>query len=110
RLNFASGYPVPVAGTVNGGPEGPAEISSNAGNLLFYTDNKNIWNTNNVAMAGSAGLIGGNSSQNGALIFPRPGSSTQYYIFSVREAEQVGQPNPLRYHTIDMSLNGGLGQ
>ena len=109
RLNFASGMPVAVSGTVNLGFETSAQISNSAGALLFYTDNETIWNTNNVPMANSAGLIGGKSSHTGALIAPRPNTPNQYYQFSVREFEAYPKPDPLHISTIDMGLNGGLG-
>ncbi len=114
RLNFASGMPVFAPGTVNAGPETATQISDNSGNLLFYTDNKNIWSAqNNQAMPNSAGFVtsgGGNSAHTGALIVPRPLTSGQYFLFSVNEWEKYFQfLPPLTITTIDMTQNAGLG-
>jgi PKD repeat protein len=116
RLDFTSGYPMAVNGTSNTGPEECAtQISNAAGSLLFYTDNERIWDITNNPMAGSMSgnnpiITSGNSSHTGAIVIPKPGPpSSLYYMFSVREAEQVAQPNPVTYHVIDMSMNGGLG-
>ncbi len=115
RLNFASGMPVAAGGTMNAGPEPSSQISSSSGSLLFYTDNKTIWNANNAVMANSATfttLAGGNSAHTGALIVPRPSTPGQYFLFSVNEWEKRNTSanlNPLSITTIDATLNSGLG-
>ncbi len=112
RLTFASGMPVSVGGTQNAGPEASSQISDASGNLLFYTDNRTIWNANHAPMNNSAGFFtagGGRSSHNGALIVPRPSTPNQYFLFSVNEWEKYPNASPLSITTIDMLLDGGLG-
>ncbi|HHG86469.1 MAG TPA: TonB-dependent receptor [Bacteroidetes bacterium] len=87
--------------------EGCAAISDrNTGALLFYTDGIQVWNQNGAQMPNGFGLLGNPSSTSSAIIVPRPGSSSEYYIFTV---EARGLPNGFRYSTVDMNLNAGLG-
>lgn len=83
--------------------ESAASVADGAGNLLFYTDGIDIWNQNNVVMANGGGLSGNPSSTQGALIVKKPGSATEYYVFT------TGQNGPLCYTILDMSLAAGLG-
>ncbi len=70
--------------------EGCSSISDFNGNLLFYTDGRNVWDKNHQIMpnanynAGS-GLLGDPSSTSSALIIPRPGNADHYYVFTVDE-------------------------
>ena len=105
RLNFATGTPVPVLGTLNNAPETAAQVSDASGSLAFYTDGSRVWRNNNTLMPNGTGLIGGNSSHAGALVLPVPGSSTKYYIFQVREFEDGEQNDPLHYSVVDMNIN-----
>ena len=54
-LDFNSGTPVPLTGSLNT-IEGCASISNVQGNLLFYTDGSTVWNANNTIMQNGTGL------------------------------------------------------
>lgn len=86
--------------------EGCASMSDENGNLLFYSNGERIWNRNHTVMPNGAGLNGDNSSTQGVVAVPRPGSTSEYYLFTVDG--QLG-PDGLQYSKVDMSLNGGLG-
>ncbi|NEM98014.1 WD40 repeat domain-containing protein [Pontibacter burrus] len=86
--------------------EGSASISDKDGNLLFYTNGITVWNRNHKVMPNGNGLLGGNSSTQSALIVPKPGSATIYYIFTT--AIQA-QSDGLRYSILDMSKDIGNG-
>lgn len=86
--------------------EGCASISDNNGQLLFYTDGVTVYNKNHQIMVNGTGLMGHYSSTQSAIIVPKPGSTTLYYIFTV---DVVIGNNGLRYSVVDMSLDGGLG-
>ena len=82
------------------------------GQLLFYTDGDSIWNKNNIPMPNGFGLGGHNSSTQSALVIPRPGSTTQFYLFTLGAwaGLQPGlSPGNFNLNLIDMTLNGGLG-
>jgi len=132
-------------GTVNaltGSPietnEGCSAISDISGNLLFYTDGRNVWDRNHILMPNGnydegTGLLGDPSSTQSAIIVPKPGSQTIYYIFTVDEPhhqnaavyperftgsyedggtvpnEDDGFNNGLNYSIVDLSVTGANG-
>jgi len=104
-VSFSTGSAVTLTTGVMNAPEGCAAISNSSGALLFYTDGVSVWNKNNVTMPNGLGLLGGNSTQS-AVIVPKPGSNTLYYIFTIDEDAGV---NGLSYSVVDMSLQAGLG-
>ena len=108
-LSFASGVPVPVSGRLNVSAEPAAMMSDASGNLLCYSDGLKVYTATNTIMPNSNGLLAGYSSHNGAIFVPRPGSATQYFLFTVRQWEDGPTSNPVNYSVIDMTLNAGLG-
>ena len=62
--------------------KGTASISDEKGELLFYTDGITIWNKANQKINENAPLKGSNHSTQSSLIVPRPGSKTDYFIFT----------------------------
>jgi gliding motility-associated-like protein len=105
-MNFTSTGPVNVTGSAISTQEGNATISDASGNLLFYTDGGTVWNANNAVMTNGTGLMGNFSSTQSAVIVPKPGSTTNYYIFTVPATSGT---NGLRYSEVDMSQSSGLG-
>ncbi|MBN4065740.1 gliding motility-associated C-terminal domain-containing protein [Candidatus Amoebophilus asiaticus] len=105
-IEFTGGSPVPVIGGQTNTLEGTATISDTSGNHLFYTDGVSVWNANHTTMPNGTGLAGGNSSSQSALIVPMPKSDSIYYIFTLPPV--VGSAG-FRYSTVDITLNGGLG-
>jgi hypothetical protein len=105
-VNFNSGFPVAVTSAMSAN-EGNATISDASGNLLFYSNGINVWNRNNVVMSNGTGLMSDVFSAQAAVIIPEPGSTTRYYLFTIKTWEFT--PTDLRYSIIDMTLNGGLG-
>ena len=88
--------------------EATASISDTSGNLLFYSNGEWVMNAQDSIMPNGSGLLGCNSSTQGALIVPRPQNPDQYYLFTTSCYEQ-NFTYGLQYHIIDMSLNNGLG-
>jgi len=105
-VNFSTGNPLPVAGSVIATNEGSASVSDATGNLLFYTDGITVWNRNNVAMPNGSGLYGNSSTTQSAVIVPKPDSGGIYYIFT---ADYQGNSHGICYSEVDTSLNAGLG-
>lgn len=98
----------PPTALINGAlstSEGSAVMSDANGALLFYTDGINVYNRNHSLMPNGTGLMGNPSSAQSAIIIPKPGSATNYYIFTVPEDGAIG----MRYSEVDITLNGGLG-
>jgi hypothetical protein len=105
-LDFNSGNPVALTDGQMQTNEGCATISNSGGQLLFYTDGKTIWDKNHNIMPNGTGLLGHSSSTQSAIIIPKPGSSTIYYVFTVID---LGNPAGVCYSEVDISLNGGFG-
>ncbi len=64
--------------------EGCASISDANGNLLFYTDGGQVYDSFGTVKvpSGTPGLDGDNSSTQSAIIVPDPGSNSFYYVFT----------------------------
>ena len=74
--------------------EGCSSISDSNGNLLMYTDGRNVWDRNHVIMpngnyALGTGLLGDPSSTQSAIIVPNEENPDIYYIFTVDEPHHV---------------------
>jgi gliding motility-associated-like protein len=116
RVNFSGPIPVGSSNAAINSNESTASVSDpSTGQILFYTDGRKVWNTNNQVMPNGSNLLGGffNSCTQGALIVPFPEDNQRYYLFTLEELEaQSVNPladNGLRYSIVDMTLNGGLG-
>jgi len=105
-LDFNSGNPVALTDGQLNTIEGCATISNASGQLLFYTDGMTVWDRNHTIMPNGTGLLGDSTSSQSAIIVPKPGSNTIYYIITVSaEASPVG----VTYSIVDISLNGSYG-
>ena len=100
------GYPAPIDSI---GWGSTSIMSDTSGNLLFYSDGYYVYNKNHEKMQNSwAGpdYVQGTQS---ALCMPKPGTDNLFYVFTVN-IFQLPDNQPLNfYHTLDISLNNGLG-
>ena len=126
------GSVVPLAGGQLFTFEGCTSISNAAGDLLFYSDGRTVWDRNHVIMPNGnynagTGLLGDPSSTQSAIIVPKPGNPDIYYIFTVDEphhenaaffpdqnpdvsaAQDDGFNNGLNYSIVDLSVTGNNG-
>lgn len=86
--------------------EGCASMCDCTGHLLFYTDGLSVWKKNHQLMNNGDGLLGGSSTTQAAIILPKPGSSTIYYVFT---CPYNLQEDSFRYSVVDMTLDNGFG-
>ncbi len=106
HVDFSTGAPANATNSQVQTLEGCATMSDkNTGAMMFYTDGSTVWNANHAIMTNGTGLLGNNSASQSGIIVPKPGSSTNFYIFTVPSAPNNG----LRYSEVDMSQSGGLG-
>lgn len=109
-IDFSSGTAIADTNGVLNTLEGCASISDTNGNLLFYTDGINVWDSTHSQMSNGFGLHGDWSSFNSAAIVPKPNSDHLYYIFTTPAYAGHWTGNTaFEYSIVDMSLNGGLG-
>lgn len=107
-IDFSSGLPALDTLSPMNQREACAVMSDTAGNLLFYTDGDTIWNKNHQMMINGFD-VGCESSSNGAVIVPNPGSDSIYYLFTVDCWENAGT-HGLQYTIINVNANGGTGE
>ncbi|OFY92348.1 MAG: hypothetical protein A3K10_17485 [Bacteroidetes bacterium RIFCSPLOWO2_12_FULL_31_6] len=108
-LDFSSGSPIAISGGQVNNEEGSSAASDPiTGALLFYSDGKKVWDASHTPMPNGTGLLGGFSSTMAALIVPKPGSNTLFYLFTTDQYQSAGA-NGFRYNIVDMSANGGMG-
>ncbi len=105
-LDFSSGTPVVDSSGALETDEGCATISDATGKLLFYTDGSTVWNRNHKIMPAGIGLLGNSTSTQSAIIVPKPDDINIYFVFTV---DWGGGSDGLNYYTVDMTLDGGLG-
>ena len=112
-LDFNSGNPVPLLDSALITKEGCATISDANGNLLFYTDGTTVWDRQHNVMPNGEGLLGHSSSTESAIIVPKPGSTSSYYIFTIDKPSYfLTEDEPIdgiNYSEVNMSLNNGFG-
>jgi hypothetical protein len=111
-LDFTGGAPVAdTLGQINSN-QGNTIMSDTYGNLLFYTDGRQVWNAQHDSMANGDinGYMFFGQSVQAPLAIPKPGSEHLYYIITSDGFSSTPQNiKGLQYHVVDMSLNGGLG-
>lgn len=107
-LNFNTTPPTALTNSQMYTNEGCATVSDSTGNLLFYTDGTKVWNRNHQVMPNGTGLTGHESSTHSAIVIPKPGNNTIYYIFTA-DADENNYVAGYRYSEVDITLNGGLG-
>jgi len=128
-LDFSSGNPELLYDSAMPTYEAASTISDQDGNLLFYSNAGGredgtaegfIWNKNHEVMeGGELGTLlgGGYSAAQGCVSFPKPGTTDEYYMFTVDEFEtlqneqsQFPMGKGLSYFELDLAANGGLGR
>ncbi len=110
-IDFNSGSPVALLSSQIYSQEVSACISDRCGNLLMSYDANmdRVLNRNNLQMP-DGDSITGNPTTTQAIIVPKPGSSSIYYLFVTPNINngQCGTEG-MRYTIIDMTLDGGNG-
>jgi gliding motility-associated-like protein len=107
-LSFSTSPPTALLNGAINTNEGCASVSNASGNLLFYTDGVTIWNKNHVPMLNGTGFMGHESSTHSAIVIPKPGTDSIYYVFTA-DADENNYIGGYRYSEVNMNLDGGLG-
>jgi len=102
---FGNGTPVPVFGSQMIAEVGCATICDTNGQLLFYTNGRQVWDRQNNVMSNGDSINGGSFFINqNSVVIPDPGNINDYFLFTI-DTLSAG----LCYSKIDMTLNNGFG-
>ncbi len=108
-INFNGDMPSAIEGALSTDEGTSIMCDGNSGETIFYTDGTNVFDATDNVMPNGVGLGGDSSSTQSALIVPRPGSDSLYYIFTTPALVGVDPELGFRYSVVDRTLNGGLG-
>lgn len=90
-----------------------AVMSDSAGDLQFFTNGKSVWDRFNMLMPGATALDGDQGVTQPCLIVQQPDDPAVYFIFTTDvlayKPDNTFTTDGLRYTTIDMRMNNGLG-
>lgn len=92
--------------------QGSANICDSTGNLLLMTDGMRVWDRMQQQMPNGANLHGDGGVTMPAIIIPKPGDESIYYIFTVDRPQLYPADTNvygLRYSEVNLTLNNGLG-
>lgn len=92
--------------------EGVSNISSPTGDLLFYSNGIDVWDSDHNIMINGNGLLGHETFSQGVSIIKKPLSEEVYFVITLNFGPNLysGEYLNLFYSEVDMSLNGGLGE
>ena len=109
-FNTSDNEPVSILGNTISQFEGVATISSATGNVVLYTNGEFVFNRTGGILNLESPLYGHQSSTQSAILFPHPGKSGQYYLFTADAGEYTGQTNRgINYSIVDINANSGFG-
>lgn len=115
-INFNGNTPSPEYTAISSA-ESSASICDASGKLQFYTDGYYVWNKSHSLMSDGHSLTpfshyGGSSTQStsqGSVIIPFPGTPNKFYIFSLTQVEMGTKKGQLYFSVVDMELDNGNG-
>lgn len=106
--------PLPLSDGAMNGFEGCATMSDEiTGDLLFYTNSANVWNSDHIPMPNGdlqpANELLNQNTITQAVIVPRPMNGSQYYIFTNQVQCGFFGGMGVRMACVDMDLQDGMG-
>jgi len=106
-LDFMSNPPSQPGNSAMAATNAAATIADASGNLLFYTNGTDVWNSAHTLMANGNSITNTTLTRT-TLIVKQPGSNSYYYIFTI--SSQINLVSyTLSYSVADMTLAAGLG-
>ena len=99
KFGLAAPIPAPAHASLSYITSTSSISDKRTGKLLFYTNGINVYNANHQLMSKQ---LMTNAYADHVLIVPNPGDSLSYYLFYTYS-------NTIFYASIDMRLNGGMG-
>lgn len=91
-------------------PSGCTAFSNFKRELLFYTNGETVWNSNHEIMENGEELSGELENTQNSVIVPKPGSNTNFYLFTTRITNSSPHTAGVRYSEIEISAQYPLGR
>ncbi|UZD24449.1 gliding motility-associated C-terminal domain-containing protein [Algoriphagus halophytocola] len=88
-------------------PAGTTTISSQDGEVLFFTDGQSVWDLNGDLMQNGEDIGGENGSSQGVIAVPVPQEETLFYLFT-NQTSANGQ-NEAKYSLVDIKSENETG-
>ncbi|MCE7054962.1 gliding motility-associated C-terminal domain-containing protein [Algoriphagus sp. AGSA1] len=88
-------------------PAGTTTISSQDGEVLFYTDGQSVWDLNGNLMENGDDIGGDNTSSHGVIAVPVPGEETLFYLFTSQLS--ANGINEAKYSLVDIKAENPTG-
>jgi len=85
---------------------GCSVICDTTGNLLFYSNGQQVWNSNHLLMLNGDSLKGSPKLNQNSIIVPLPESDNTYFLFTISDQDTM---KGFYYSVIDLNLDNGLG-
>lgn len=108
-INFNEGdaFPETAQPDIFQAPISPGIICDTAGNIIFMTTGKQVFNKNFEKIAD--GLFGHFSCTQPAIIIPKPGNPERYYIFTSDSYRDIDGDKGLNYSEMYVNVYNGVG-
>ena len=95
-------------------PEGCAIVCDRNGDVVFYTNGKDVYDKTNTQLltdfSGNPINLGGDpDASQSSIIISVPGDETLFYIFTIQPVDVSGTKFEVRYSIFDLKKNGGNG-
>jgi hypothetical protein len=88
-------------------PAGTTTISSQDGEVLFFTDGQSVWDLNGDLMENGDDIGGDNSSSQGVIAVPVPQEETLFYLFTTQLS--ANGTNEAKYSLVDIKAENPTG-
>lgn len=109
-LDFETGSPQPMTNSAMHAHNGTSSVADQNGELLFYSNGKEIWNKNHEIMPGGVfDCPCSFATKQRSVIVASPVNNNIYYVFRLRGYPSSSFDSGLDYKIVDMTGNGGLG-
>lgn len=98
--------------------EAPSSYSNAAGQLMFYTNGRDVYNGNHTPMTNGTGLKAHNSSGQGSMIVKKPKNINSTQTMAIGENETLyivtldgssGEKKGFYYSEVDLNVSTGIG-
>lgn len=104
QLSFSENTPFPVSTAMPGNidiPKGVSSISDTDGQLLFFSDGKQVFGSGYLELTNGGGLLGNPFSSQSSIFIPSPENPNRYFLITADLYIPGNFENGVRYSVIE---------